>query len=993
MTERRYARNARANGGTRPNTIRKWNQKPGDWTSWSGVSHPVNKLYLPPRPKNNSVFNSPFFGGRTHQTKPIIKVDHEGYLENPPPPHIDFDTDPERIATRIKDAVEEVKSFPRRIFLGDWYSQVDPETGKTFYLNRWTGKTSWETPDVMVKAISDAKKEASKGYSRIDAAEEAAQKRKRQMEGKEKQAISDLKRPFTRSYESPEEKEKRLKREEKERNKDPRKGSIPDWRRYTKEGEPWTVPGTDSKYIGTSKRWRASWKKLRPRPLIREGVIKPTTHLNAMMTIARNQDYNKLVETLASGDVVTTINDRCMGGLTALHFACSAAKVGDPVSEEILKILLFFGADVHATTDSNKTALHYACETGHIDLVKRLISAGASINSKTTSNMGKGGETALHMVCERSDTNLARLLIDYGADIDATSDCGLTPLHCAVRQNCAPIVKMLILEGADFDRKDTTGKTPLQVATENEFIDVANHITDLQFRRALTTCTGACNVVTGQQGSCTIYCSCQGYRQSTRRYYCVCGHLLFTHRGRPDTRITNVQKELEKERSSPSFVKKREKEMSQLPELETAKKKRKRKKKEEKRLKKMRMQIKEMKIREEKERVEKEKERREEIEERKEEEKDHLSDLLLMKRGSSRQRRSRNRSRRGSRGSTPQRTGGDNRLNELMVWPPIGGRSRSRRATSSRSQNSSRRGKRPISARTQMMDALLSEIGGGIDEESAAAVVDDEMIELFGEGFANEVGASVKKKKSTPSSRVSSRRSTMTSLTAISNDSSSTATSRAGTAVRRGEEEFTTRRRVVSRRTGALMFQQRAMDTYWSPLADMKHPVTGKKVKDPLSSKGWEGSHWAPGREVDRLGADPFEFQPRSKISRYEHGVVWIDSIKKWEARVRTKTNTMKSLGFFNEAEEEKAARLHDEAAKEIYGEFAILNFGGKDKPSRFPYGVRWNDAKKRWNAIVTLKSGREQLVGMFVEELRAARAYDKASRQIYGANYEKVNL
>lgn len=1056
--QRRYAPNARANGGTRPNTIRKWQQSPGNWTAWKDVPHPVDKIHLPKKSKNISKYNSAFYGG-LDKLNSKIKLDQEGFLRFPPEPHIDHNKETDKISDRVEKAVKDVKAMPRRVLKGDWYSQVDIETGKVFYLNRWTGKTTWEMPAVLVEAIEEAKVEAQKQYCRKEAADDAAARRKAIVNNEIKLPISPLKRPFTRRWKKTNERGDGVPAEEFEEankvvNTNPRAGSIPDWRRFTKKGEPWTVPGTDKLYEGTTTRWQATWKPLRPRPLKKEGVIKQVTRLTDMMSIARNQDYDKLVETLASGDVSSTINDQCEGGISALHFACSAATPGDPASEEILKILLFFGADIHATTDSNKTALHYACETGNIDLVKRLIEAGARIDGKTTSNMGKGGETALHMVCERGDKHLARLLIDQGADINTTSDCGMTPLHFAVHNNAVDIVKMLIIEGANFDLKDTTGRTPLQVAADREYIDIKNHITELQFRRALKTCKGACSVVTGTQGSCTIHCNCQHYRQSTRRYYCVCGHIMFTHNNPPKTAVVTQQESLKKELSLPETLAKRKAEIRKLPNLETAHSKMRRRKRKERTRNKL------------------------EQKENKHSEHREIDNTLVRK------RLEEIRAVENGKGITPpqieegkkmihsirvsQPLIPDERLAELMgidskvkpdinstqFRPPTGHKERTgsrRRSTlvletrgdnnthidtpicekrvSSRhglpgSRAGSRSGRRPlsgrrrpfsgrgrpISARQQIMDSLLSQFGGGIDEVE----VDGDIFAEFAEFAQQEDDDSLEQQQlitlgnstlgcnaSKQQSRTVSRRSTISTDTYDSLDSfvssRSSSRGRKNKAPSKGSRNKTKKKRPASRRTQALMFQQRARFTFWSGLEYTIHPVTGKKVPISQSSRGWEGGHWAPGREVDRLGADPEEFEDREKQSRYKYGVTWNGKIRKWMARVRTKENTMKLLGYFNLTEEAEAAETYDKAAIELYGEFALTNFHTPDskKESRFEYGVTWNDRKKRWMSQVITPLNKIQLIGLFEEydELRAARAYDKAAKQLYGKDYEKLNF
>jgi hypothetical protein len=63
---------------------------------------------------------------------------------------------------------------------------------------------------------------------------------------------------------------------------------------------------------------------------------------------------------------------------------------------------------------------------------------------------------------------------------------------------------------------------------------------------------------------------------------------------------------------------------------------------------------------------------------------------------------------------------------------------------------------------------------------------------------------------------------------------------------------------------------------------------------------------------------------PRGGISRYK-GVS--RNREKWQARIKV-DGKQSHLGIFTD--EEDAARAYDAAARELFGEFAYLNFGGE---------------------------------------------------------------
>lgn len=61
----------------------------------------------------------------------------------------------------------------------------------------------------------------------------------------------------------------------------------------------------------------------------------------------------------------------------------------------------------------------------------------------------------------------------------------------------------------------------------------------------------------------------------------------------------------------------------------------------------------------------------------------------------------------------------------------------------------------------------------------------------------------------------------------------------------------------------------------------------------------------------------------RNSSSRYK-GVSWYDPTKNWTARIKS-DNKLHHLGRFNN--EEDAAKAYDKKAKELFGEYAFLNF------------------------------------------------------------------
>jgi ankyrin repeat protein len=107
------------------------------------------------------------------------------------------------------------------------------------------------------------------------------------------------------------------------------------------------------------------------------------------------------------------------------------------------------GGDINTRTPSGLALLLLACNKGHIDFVRFLISKGVDVNTVCSS-----GITALHNAVARADIELAKILLDAGADVSKRDTTGATPLDKAIelfklRKTCnlgvAPAKEMIDL--------------------------------------------------------------------------------------------------------------------------------------------------------------------------------------------------------------------------------------------------------------------------------------------------------------------------------------------------------------------------------------------------------------------------------------------------------------------------------------------------------------------------------------------------------------------
>lgn len=140
--------------------------------------------------------------------------------------------------------------------------------------------------------------------------------------------------------------------------------------------------------------------------------------------------------------------------------------------EHLARILLDHGADVHAKSDGDWTALHNAAQSGSRLLVQALVEADAAVNSELLN-----GRTPLHVAADYGNVEAAECLLEQPGTRRSIKDrFGNTPLLVAAQRD---------------DRKDRHGK-PLQSAAVQqgkkqilEMLAPWNHISELSYDEIL----------------------------------------------------------------------------------------------------------------------------------------------------------------------------------------------------------------------------------------------------------------------------------------------------------------------------------------------------------------------------------------------------------------------------------------------------------------------------------------------------------------------------
>lgn len=116
--------------------------------------------------------------------------------------------------------------------------------------------------------------------------------------------------------------------------------------------------------------------------------------------------------------------------------------------------LVLAGADVNRRGPLPLTALHIAAGRGYVQMVDKLLAAGADVHALDASM----GASALHFAAQSGVTDVAELLLDAGAFIDLQSaTVGLTPLINAVWSKQVAMVRFLLRRGAALEIKTHLG--------------------------------------------------------------------------------------------------------------------------------------------------------------------------------------------------------------------------------------------------------------------------------------------------------------------------------------------------------------------------------------------------------------------------------------------------------------------------------------------------------------------------------------------------------
>lgn len=210
---------------------------------------------------------------------------------------------------------------------------------------------------------------------------------------------------------------------------------------------------------------------------------------------ASKRGHDEVVKLLLDYGAQVDLQDQ--NGNTALHITCVPWRN----TGEIPKILLQHDAMANIQNEHGHTALHYAAMKGDSNLVQLLLKKNASVNIQNSE-----GETALHFAVEKGDPKLVQLFLEKKARVNIQNNKGETALHSAARLGDSNLVQLLLKGSASVARDITNrkGQTALHLASKTGREEVVKSLVGVDSRGSID--------VQDNNGDTALHLACAGWR-------------------------------------------------------------------------------------------------------------------------------------------------------------------------------------------------------------------------------------------------------------------------------------------------------------------------------------------------------------------------------------------------------------------------------------------------------------------------------------------------
>jgi ankyrin repeat protein len=180
---------------------------------------------------------------------------------------------------------------------------------------------------------------------------------------------------------------------------------------------------------------------------------------------AAHGDTAKVAEEIGLG---ARIDELDAGGRTALAWAAATGHL------EVARALLDAGANPNLTGQDEVSPLMLAAENGAPELVTALLERGARANAADAH-----ARTALMYAARANRAEAISVLLRRGAALEARCELGMTALHYAAENcECIDAVQRLLAARGDVDLPDMRGASALMLAAQAGHADVLTSLLD-----------------------------------------------------------------------------------------------------------------------------------------------------------------------------------------------------------------------------------------------------------------------------------------------------------------------------------------------------------------------------------------------------------------------------------------------------------------------------------------------------------------------------------
>ena len=181
---------------------------------------------------------------------------------------------------------------------------------------------------------------------------------------------------------------------------------------------------------------------------------------NVFMELVEKSDVESVYHYLVCG---VDANTQVEGKGSVL---CAAVRNGNL---DIVKLLLSSGASSDYNESSGCSPVHEAVKKQHAAMVELLLNRGVNPNT-----IASGGRTALSMSVETENIALLSLLLKMGGNVNHIEDSKQTLLHLAMHTGNVNLIEMLLEAGVNVNKTDGEGKTALEYANRNNRFDLVD---------------------------------------------------------------------------------------------------------------------------------------------------------------------------------------------------------------------------------------------------------------------------------------------------------------------------------------------------------------------------------------------------------------------------------------------------------------------------------------------------------------------------------------